>query len=189
MGRPVAFTDANVIYAAASRDLLVELAVSKAITLRWSDAVHDEWTTALARSRPDLDPLRIQRTRQLLAQALPDALVADYESLIPGGGASRSRRSPRARRRHQGRVPTHRHLQPRRLSPPTHWLRTAWPPCIPMPSFPGSAPPTPLPSSLPPHARVRLVNPPMSPADYLSALARGALPLTAQALDPFRDQI
>jgi hypothetical protein len=37
--------------------------------------------------------------------------------------------------------------------------------------------------------RVRLVNPPMSPADYLSALARGALPLTAQALDPFRDQI
>jgi hypothetical protein len=37
--------------------------------------------------------------------------------------------------------------------------------------------------------RIRLVNPPMTAADYLSALARGDLPLTAQALDPLRDRI
>jgi hypothetical protein len=83
MPRPVAFTDANVIYAAASRDLLVGLAVAKVITLRWSEAVHREWTEALIKNRPDLDPLRIRRTHQLLIQALPDALVAGYEPIVP----------------------------------------------------------------------------------------------------------
>ncbi len=83
MERQVAFTDANVLYAAAPRDLLIELAIAKAITLRWTDMVHDEWTAALARSRPDLDPQRIQRTRHLLKQAVPDAVVTGYEPLIP----------------------------------------------------------------------------------------------------------
>jgi hypothetical protein len=83
MTRPVAFTDANVLYAAAARDLLIELAVAKAITLRWTEAIHDEWTAALARTRPDLDPQRIQRTREPLLHSLPGALVADYEPIIP----------------------------------------------------------------------------------------------------------
>jgi predicted nucleic acid-binding protein len=189
MGRPVAFTDANVIYAAASRDLLVELAVSKAITLRWSDAVHDEWTTALTRSRPDLNPLRIQRTRQLLAQALPDALVADYESLIPAVELP---------------DPDDRHVLAAAIKGGCQLIVT-----FNLADFPADALAPHSVAAMHPDAflswlcaadpapviaaaarvRVRLVNPPMSPADYLSALARGALPLTAQALDPFRDQI
>ena len=39
MASPVVFTDANVLYAAALRDLLMELATTGTINLRWSDAV------------------------------------------------------------------------------------------------------------------------------------------------------
>ncbi len=38
-------------------------------------------------------------------------------------------------------------------------------------------------------ARIRLVNPSMAPSDYLLGLAHGALPLTAEALRSFEDQL
>ena len=78
------FTDANVLYASVVRDLVMELAKAGAVTLLWSEAVHDEWTTALLRNRPDLDKSRISRTRTLLTLAIPDAMVVNYEHRCAG---------------------------------------------------------------------------------------------------------
>ena len=62
MARLVVFTDANTLYGATLRDLLLQLGVDKVLSLKWTDAVHDEWTRAIVRSRPDLAD-RVERTR------------------------------------------------------------------------------------------------------------------------------
>lgn len=82
MAPPVVFADANVLYSSALRDLLMQLAVDGTIVLRWSDAVQDEWTTAVLRDRPDL-VARLRRTRLVMAENLPDACVTGYGDLVP----------------------------------------------------------------------------------------------------------
>ena len=79
MAAPVALADANVLYPAALRDLLVELGTRGVIRLHWSATIHDEWTRALGLTH---DPARIARTRALMDRALPDATVAGFEHLI-----------------------------------------------------------------------------------------------------------
>ncbi|MGV0342533.1 PIN domain-containing protein [Corynebacterium mastitidis] len=44
----------------------------------------DEVFTNLASNRPDLDPARLQRTRELMCKAVDDCLVTGYEGLIKG---------------------------------------------------------------------------------------------------------
>jgi hypothetical protein len=189
MARPLVFTDANVLYAAAARDLLVELAVAKAIALRWTEAVHDEWTAALARSRPDLDPQRIERTRQLLAQALPDALVTGYEPRIP------ALELPDGDDRHvlAGAIEggcqialtfNLAHFPAEALAP--HNLVAMHPDTFLSTLCSADAGPIVAAAA---RIRARLANPPLPPGDYLSTLAKHDLSLTAQALRPFEDQI
>ena len=79
----VAFLDASVLYPAPLRDLLLELAVSDFYRAKWSEAVHDEWTRALRRRRPDIPATRLNRTRRLMDAHVRDALVSGYEELIP----------------------------------------------------------------------------------------------------------
>ena len=79
----VAFLDASVLYPAPLRDLLLELAVSDFYRAKWSEAVHDEWTRALRRRRPDIPATRLDRTRRLMDAHVRDALVSGYEELIP----------------------------------------------------------------------------------------------------------
>ena len=79
----VAFLDASVLYPAPLRDLLLELAVSDLYRAKWSEAVHDEWTRALPRRRPDIPAARLNRTRRLMDAHVRDALVSGYEELIP----------------------------------------------------------------------------------------------------------
>ena len=43
-----AFLDANVLYPALLRDILLRLASRGAFHARWSTQVHDEWMSALA---------------------------------------------------------------------------------------------------------------------------------------------
>lgn len=45
----VAVLDANVLYAAPIRDLLIQLAVDGLFRARWTETIHDEWTGALRR--------------------------------------------------------------------------------------------------------------------------------------------
>jgi PIN domain-containing protein len=181
MTRPIAFTDANV--------LLIELAFAKAVTLRWTEAVHDEWTAALARTRPDLDPQRIQRTRELLIQALPDALVTDYEPITP------TLRLPDANDRHVLAAAIKSGCQliltfnvadfpPSALAP--HNLAAVHPDAFLSTLCTADTGPIVAAAA---RIRARLVNPPLSPADYLSNLAQRDLRLTAQALRPLEDQV
>ena len=49
-----ALLDANVLYPAPLRDLLLQLAVAKLFRARWTDTIHDEWIGAAGRVRPDI---------------------------------------------------------------------------------------------------------------------------------------
>ncbi|WP_227310736.1 PIN domain-containing protein [Acidisoma cellulosilyticum] len=78
----VALFDANVLYPAPLRDLLIRLARTGLFRARWSEKINDEWTNALLRTRPELAD-RLPRTRALLNSAIDDCLVEGYETLIP----------------------------------------------------------------------------------------------------------
>ena len=53
-----ALLDANVLYPAPLRDLLLQLAVAKLFRARWTDTIHDEWIGAAGRVRPQTSPGR-----------------------------------------------------------------------------------------------------------------------------------
>lgn len=65
MGNFTAFLDASVLYPAALRDLLMELAVADLYRAKWSNAVHEEWTRAILQNRSDLTRAQLERTRDL----------------------------------------------------------------------------------------------------------------------------
>ncbi len=83
MSAPVALYDANVLYPAALRDLLVQLAAQGVVQARWTNQIHDEWTRNVLKNRPDIPARDLARTRRLMDLHVPDALVQNYESLIP----------------------------------------------------------------------------------------------------------
>jgi hypothetical protein len=78
-----AFIDANVFFGARLRSLLLFLSQTKMYRARWSERVHQEWIAAVAAKR-GIDPARLQRTRELMDRAVPDALVSGYEQLEAG---------------------------------------------------------------------------------------------------------
>ncbi|HEX2077036.1 MAG TPA: PIN domain-containing protein [Longimicrobium sp.] len=82
--RVVAVYDANILYPAPLRDLLVRLARAGLVAARWTDHIHDEWMRSVLKNRPDLSPANLQRTRELMEMAVPGALVEGYEAKIPG---------------------------------------------------------------------------------------------------------
>lgn len=60
----------------------MHLALTGIFRAHWSAEVHDEWIRNLLRNRPDITRDKLERTRRLMDQAAPDALVTGYESLI-----------------------------------------------------------------------------------------------------------
>lgn len=82
LGQLTAFLDACVLYPAPLRDLLLELAVSDLYRAKWSNAVHEEWISALLKNRRDLTRDRLERTRDLMNAHTRDALVMNFERLI-----------------------------------------------------------------------------------------------------------
>jgi predicted nucleic acid-binding protein len=74
--RPVVFADTNVLYSAALRDILIELALLDALRLHWSPKVLDELTASLRARRPAIAEASIGRLLDAMNQALPDALVS-----------------------------------------------------------------------------------------------------------------
>jgi hypothetical protein len=81
-GGRIALLDASVLYPAPLRDLLMHLAEAGLFRAKWTDAIHDEWTRAVLRHRPDLRRERLERTRALMEVAVPDARVEGYEGLV-----------------------------------------------------------------------------------------------------------
>ncbi|CAI8913202.1 PIN domain-containing protein [Pseudomonas sp. IT-P294] len=76
--------DACVLYPAPLRDFLMWLALSGRFRAKWSLEIHNEWKRNLLKNRPDLTAKQLDRTSELMDQALPDACVTGYENLIEG---------------------------------------------------------------------------------------------------------
>jgi predicted nucleic acid-binding protein len=74
--------DANVLYPAPLRDLLMHLAMADLFAARWSEAIHEEWITGVLKNRPDLSRERLERTRKFMDESVRDAVVTGYEPLI-----------------------------------------------------------------------------------------------------------
>ena len=70
-----AFLDANVVYPATVRDILLELAQTDLFKAKWSQDVHREWIEALLRNEPHRERARLERTRDLMNSAVRDCLV------------------------------------------------------------------------------------------------------------------
>lgn len=78
-----AFYDANVLYPAELRNLLMHLALTGLFRAKWSADVHEEWISGLLERRPDLTREKLERTRALMDKHTIDAVVTGYEDLIP----------------------------------------------------------------------------------------------------------
>ena len=74
--------DACVLYPAALRDLLIRMALEGLYLARWSDEILDEVFRNLREDRPDLDPEKLDRTRQRMCDAIPGCLVVDHLELV-----------------------------------------------------------------------------------------------------------
>lgn len=79
-----AFLDANVLYPATQRSVLLELAAQKVFRLLWSEEVHQEWMRNLAARNPQIPPARIARMRALMEAHVRDGMVTGYEPRMAG---------------------------------------------------------------------------------------------------------
>jgi predicted nucleic acid-binding protein len=78
-----ALLDANVLYPAELRSFLLYLAVAELYQPKWSEEIHEEWISSLLANRLDLTRNQLERTRELMQKAAPDALVTGYAALMP----------------------------------------------------------------------------------------------------------
>ena len=83
MSHYTALLDANVLYPAPMRDVLMQLAVTDICKAKWSEDIHREWINALMRNDPDRDRAALESTRDLMNQATRDCLVTGYQALVP----------------------------------------------------------------------------------------------------------
>ena len=67
------------------RDVLIRVARMGVNRARWSDQILDEVFDAIAENRTDLDPVKLNRTRELMCRAVPDCLVNGdaIDALVP----------------------------------------------------------------------------------------------------------
>lgn len=74
--------DANVLYPAPIRDLLLNIADLNLIAPKWTELIQDEWVRNLIKNRPDLSAKNLNRTIKIMNQVFPDAEIYDFEDLI-----------------------------------------------------------------------------------------------------------
>jgi predicted nucleic acid-binding protein len=73
--------DACVLYPSTLRDLLIRTAQAGLVQAKWTDQILDEVFANLQANRPELDPTKLARTRELMVRAVRNCLVKDYEAL------------------------------------------------------------------------------------------------------------
>jgi hypothetical protein len=77
----VALLDADVLYPARLRDLLLSVAEAGLYRVLWTKRILDEMVDNILADRPDLSARQLQRTGDLMTAAFPDAMIAGYERL------------------------------------------------------------------------------------------------------------
>jgi predicted nucleic acid-binding protein len=78
-----ALFDANVLFGARLRSLLMELAMSGLFRARWSPDIHREWMQAVSEKR-GISIAQLNTTRFAMDESVPDGCVTGYEDLIAG---------------------------------------------------------------------------------------------------------
>ena len=78
-----AVLDANVLYPAMLRDVLLSLAHADLYSAKWSRHIREEWTRSLLQNKPTMGA-QIAAASQAMEEAIPDCLVIGYEHLIEG---------------------------------------------------------------------------------------------------------
>ena len=84
-----ALFDANVLYPAPLRDLLMRLALTGLFRAKWTDEIHEEWARNLLENRPDITRKHIERIKSLMNSNAQDALVDRYQHLPDEQGRAR----------------------------------------------------------------------------------------------------
>ena len=74
--------DANVLYPAHLRDLLLTLAQAGEFRARYTAEILDEVFEHILENRPDLNSEKLARTRELMERAIPDVLVTGHMTLV-----------------------------------------------------------------------------------------------------------
>jgi hypothetical protein len=82
MSNYTALLDANVLYPAPLRDLLLELAFVDLYRAKWTADIHREWINSLLENEPHRSRLFLERTRNMMDTNTRDCLVTGYEYLI-----------------------------------------------------------------------------------------------------------
>lgn len=77
-----ALLDANVLYPAPLRDILIEVAAKGIYRGRWTQSIHDEWIENLLVKRSDLTREQLEKTRGRMNNISDDCLIEGYEPLI-----------------------------------------------------------------------------------------------------------
>lgn len=78
----IAIYDANILYPAPLRDLLIRIAQSGLVLARWSETIHDEWTRNVLKTNRHLSAGRLARTHSLMNKVVRDCLVTGHKKLI-----------------------------------------------------------------------------------------------------------
>jgi len=79
-----AVLDANVMYPAPLRDLLIQVGAEGLYRARWTDQITDEWTRNLLANRADLTANNLSYTVELMANGIPGCIVTGYDPIIEG---------------------------------------------------------------------------------------------------------
>ncbi|MEO8387680.1 PIN domain-containing protein [Polaromonas sp.] len=79
--RYTAILDANVLYPAFLRDVLLSLAHADLYNAKWTATIEDEWTRSLLVNYPGTEQA-IARTADAMRRSIPDCMVTGYEPLI-----------------------------------------------------------------------------------------------------------
>lgn len=82
-GRYTVILDANVLYPALLRDLLLSLAHADLYSAKWTVHIREEWMRRLHAARPGMER-QIAAAAAAMEEAIPDCLVTGYEPLIEG---------------------------------------------------------------------------------------------------------
>ena len=82
MNLRTALLDANVLYSASIRDLLMQLAVAGLYRARWTADISAEWSRSLLQNNPGLERAAVERTRAMMDTAIPDCLVTGHERIV-----------------------------------------------------------------------------------------------------------
>ena len=83
MSELVAVLDANVLYSASIRDLLLRLALAGLFKPRWTNSIQLEWINALLKKRPDLSKEKLEWTLHEMNRHFIDACIYDHEEMVP----------------------------------------------------------------------------------------------------------